>query len=129
MKKLTGKSSISYKMVKKRSNVIYSQLSYENAYAIKKNMLQTQADLLNILKTMEEYKLLRKKEFMFKIKMKNSLGEAKDSISKLISSVPQTDGIKIAKKENIKKQKEIEQETNFSVEAQLQDIKRRLQEL
>ncbi|MAG07514.1 hypothetical protein CMI46_01740 [Candidatus Pacearchaeota archaeon] len=116
-------------MAKKSDSPIYSKLSYENAYAIKKNMLQMQADILNIVKTIEEYKIIRKREFMLKVKLKSHFKETKTALNKLIKSVPQTEGLKEIKKENLKKHKEIEKTHHITIESQLMDIKQRLHEL
>lgn len=116
-------------MAKKKENIIYSRLEYDNALRIKKNILKIEADLLETMQAMEEYKLLRKKEYMSKVKLKNTLKETKASIGKLLDTVPKTPGIKKMKKENIEKQKFVEEKHDFSIEAQLKDIRKRLQEL
>ncbi len=114
-----------------KTSPIFSKLEFENAYEVKKNSLEIQEDLLNIAQVIENYKSLRKKEHMHKLKLKKILKEIKEGLKEIINSVPHTDGIKLAQKAHEEKHKEDAKKTpaQKNVQHQLEDIRRRLQEL
>jgi hypothetical protein len=113
----------------KKENPIYSKIEYENAYRIKVNILKLQESLLNVYQSMDDYKTLRKKEMILKLKLRSEITETKKLLIQLTSSMPQTPGIKKIRKEIIKENEEIPKQNNMSIETQLEEIKRRLQEL
>jgi predicted nuclease with TOPRIM domain len=116
---------------KKKENPIYSKLNYQNAHNIKVDVLEIQAHLLKTIKSMQFYQELRKKEYMLKIKLRNELKETKNLFKDLLETIPETKGIKEKRKELTKKHEEKpkDEKKSISVEAQLQDIRKRLQEL
>ena len=112
-------------------NPIYSKIDYPNAISARRNLLESQANLLRSLQHLENYKDLRKKEIVWKIKLKNNVKEVKESVSKILKHVPKTSGVKQIETEFREKQKKKKKESpvKMSVEAELSDIQRRLQEL
>ncbi|MEA3329190.1 MAG: hypothetical protein U9Q06_00410 [Nanoarchaeota archaeon] len=115
---------------KSNSSPIYSKLNYKSAYAIKKNILELQADLLQTAQAINHFKLLRKKEYILKVKLKNTLKETGQAFTQLINSVPQTTGIKKTRRERSQEHENPKNNTKeLNIEAQLQDIKHRLQQL
>lgn len=109
------------------NTAIYSKVEYQDALAAKKAILATQINLLNIIQKVENYKELRKKELILKLKLKNNLRNIKENFTKINNHVPQTKGIKHIKLEPRKREKEVKR--NASVQQELLDIKRRLSEL
>ena len=107
---------------------IYSKIEFQNAVSAKRNMLTMQINLLNTLKNIENYKSLRKKELIAKIKLKNDLKYVKEKISKINEHLPHTK--KINKPTMIHAEMwEKEAKRNSSIEEQLLSIKKRLSEL
>jgi len=116
--------------MKKQENPIYSKINYEDAYSAEKSILGAQISLLNIIKIMENYRILRKQELMLKLKLKNDLKNTKEDIAKLIEQAPKTQVIneRITKnKEKSKIKKEHKELSN--VESELENIQRKLQEM
>lgn len=122
----------------KQADIIFSKIDYDVAKKIKKDVLELQKSLLNTLQNIENYKELRKKESMCKLKLRNTLKETNKNIQKILSHTPKTQGIEIAKKQNKievkraepkirEKIREIKQQS--AIEAKLEDIQRRLQAL
>lgn len=102
---------------------IYSKIEYEEARNSRKNLLESQAGLLRSLQHLENYRNLRKKEFMLKIKLKKNMKEIKDNIKEILKNAPKTEGTKPHKK------KEEETKTVLSIESELSDIQDKLREL
>tara|TARA_Y100000310_G_C20230957_1_gene600213 strand:+ start:123 stop:443 length:321 start_codon:yes stop_codon:yes gene_type:complete len=102
---------------------IYSKIESERAINSKKNLLESQASLLRSLKHLDNYKILRKKELMLKIKLKKNVKEVKDNIKEILKNAPKT--------EHTKKVKEKAEESHvvLSIESELEDIQNKLREL
>ena len=122
----------------KPANPIFSKIDYPVAKEIKKDILELQINLLNTLQNINNYKELRKKEHMYKLKLKNNLKTVNQNIRKIMLSVPKTEGIGIAKQQNkieikketpriIEKIKNAKQQS--AIELKLENIQRILQEL
>jgi len=114
----------------KQENLIYSKINYEDAYSAKKDILGAQIELLNMIRTIEEYKLLRKQELMLKLKLKSDLRKTKENITNLIEKSPKTKNINESIAENKesskikKKPKEL-----ANVESELEDIQKKLKRM
>ncbi len=124
---------------------IYSKIEYEDAVSSRKNVLEMQVNLLNTLKNIEEYKDLRKKELIWKIKMKALLKDVHEKVKDIESKVPKAEELKEYHKDNIlkeivtkeekielreetkSKEKKIKKET--SIQSELEEIQRKLQEM
>jgi len=104
----------------------YVKIEYSEAIDSKRELLSSQADTLNIFKTIQNYKKLRKKELSKKIKLKTLTGQLNKKIKKLLLELPETQtkpdltDSKTSIKE-ITKRKSINQE--------LAEIQRKLEEL
>jgi len=108
------------------SDIIYSKIEYENAISAKKNLLESQANLLRSLQYLENYRNLRKKELILKIKLKKNLKGIKDNIKEIIKKAPKTQGVK----DHMRKKKEAEEShAVLSVQSELEDIQDKLREL
>ena len=112
-KKTTRVKKTSRKKIKKVSKKevkkapIFSRIEYEKALELKRNNLLIQLDFLNIMKKMDEYRDLRKMEYLYKLKIKNNLKEIKSDIKKIMNNTPSEELIKIKNKRE-KEKKELE---------------------
>src|SRR3989344_4786000 len=70
---------------------IYTRINYENALGIKKEVLNSRANLLVMLRKIENYKTLRAQEFILKIKLKNTMKETREKIAKLGEVLPKVE--------------------------------------
>ncbi len=116
----------------KNEKPIYSKLNYNSSYNIKRNMLEMQEKLLKTIQIMKSYQELRKKEYVTKLKLRNNIKETKQLFKDFIEIVPETKGIKEKRKQIQKKHKEkpkLTEKPKKNVETQLQEIRKRLQEL
>jgi hypothetical protein len=113
---------------KTHESPIFSKIPYENAVEIKRNILNTQINLLNIMKKVNDYRDLRKKEFLYKLKIKNNLKEIKEQVNYIFNTFPKTkmlDERKPIKHE--KKEKTIS--VTSGIDKELQEIRERLNNL
>lgn len=120
-----------------KENLIHIRLSYEEALRLKKNLLSSQMSLLKIEKIIKEYSFYRSKEIEQKLALSKDVKIQKLILNKMHKLFPKPKIPEILKKEEKiqekkekpKKQKEIKQEFNFSLEDQLQEIQRKLDSL
>ena len=99
------------------------RLDYEEALTAKKELLNSEMNLLKIGKKLKIYRDLRKKELTEKGKFKTSLGILKKRINLILSTFPK-------EKVNIEEEKEIQvkkEEGDFHKE--LDEIKKKLKML
>ena len=54
------------------------------------NLLQSQLNLIQLLKKYQEYEILRKEELFLKIELKKKLGEAKEYLDMLSKALPES---------------------------------------
>ena len=115
---------------------IYSRIGYEEAMSSRKNILEMQINLLNLMRNIGEYKDLRKKELIW---------EVKEKVRDIESKVPKSEELKDHRKNDIpkemvtkeemkeikefKKLKEEKIQKESSIELELEEIKRKLQEM
>lgn len=136
-----GKNPNKNKMVKQEEKLIHIKLENSEAVQSKKDILGTQKDLLEVLKTLKRYHLLRMQELKIKEILYKKLKSLKTNINKLNTSMPK---IKIPEiishekdyedvKENreLKKIKEIsgKDKKQTDLEREIADIQKRLSEL
>ncbi|MFH1326819.1 MAG: hypothetical protein ABIH59_01700 [archaeon] len=110
-----------------KSAKIYSKLDYESAIEIKKNILSTQINLLNITQDINDFKKLRKKEATDKIKLQKNLQEMKKLLKQEVDKAPKATKAKLKKPEK-QQAKETDQEY-LDIQSQLHDIKEKLSHL
>jgi len=132
--KKKSKKQIKSKKQTKSTNPIFSKIDYPSAKEVKKDILEIQASLLNTLQSIENYKAFRKKEQMYKIKLRNNLKDINKNIKKIMThvpKVPEEDEINQEVKEQTpkikEKIKEKKQQTN--IESKLKNIQERLESL
>lgn len=126
-------------------NSIYVKFEYNTLLDGKKQILSSQINCLNILKKMESYGLLRKKEYIYKLKIKNNIKEIKEKLSMidkqeipkkaheiLNQKIKDEKIIQISNKEEINDQvKSYHHELSFNnqIQEDLLDIQKRLAKL
>lgn len=116
----------------KAQSPIYVKINYENVFYAKRNILEMQMILLNILQDIERYREDRKREFVYKVRLKNLLKDAKKDVSKILDNAPKTEEMK--QEEKIKKQRAMKKnkkeiELQHNIDEQLSEIKRKLQKM
>jgi hypothetical protein len=101
----------------KNENLIYIQFENEKSIKTKKNILQTEITILEIIKKIEKYKYLRKNELKTKIKLLGKIRGINSNIKKIMIALPKIPSSKIKIKnqtkiikKDIKYDKEIENE-------------------
>ena len=115
---------------KLNENTIYSRLSYESSIIAKRNVLEMEARLLEILQNIQTYRELRKREIMWKIKLKKNLKEMKEKIADIMDEVPKTPGTKVIHEEHKEKERMNKKSPiNTNIELELADIQRKLEEI
>ncbi len=83
-------------------SVEYVKLVKPEVVYSKKNLLQSQVEILTVIKAYEEFKRLRKEEFMLKIALKSKLEAVKNQIAVFESLLPKA---KIKAEENVEQEK------------------------
>ena len=72
----------------------YIKLSYNDAVDAKKQILNCELDIIKALKSLRIYKILRKKEFAIKNKLKSDINFINNKFEILASSFPEEEKIK-----------------------------------
>ena len=103
----------------------YVKFSVPEVMYSRKNLLQSQIGLLNLAKSCEEYRKLRKDELALKIVLKTKLDELKNSLGILNSLLPK---IKIGSQSFLENSREIEatRKKRLSLEQEIDLIKKKL---
>ena len=105
----------------------YFKLDFNQAVSAKKDLLSSQIGLINVIKRINQYKLLRKKERVIKSQLRMSLEILREKINLMQSTLPEKNFNE--KKPKIMKtlSKEIKKSRNLQDE--LDDIKAKLARL
>lgn len=102
------------------------KFNYEDAISGKKSLLSSELNLLQILRKIRNYKMLRKKELTEKTKLKKSLSELKSKIDDLSSTFPKREEKIIEMPKPVKTKKETK---HTAIQRELDEIKRKLERL
>ncbi|MDD5193845.1 MAG: hypothetical protein PHF67_04655 [Candidatus Nanoarchaeia archaeon] len=108
----------------------YVKFDYAEALSAKREILSSEINLLNISKHIENYKELRKRELLNKLKILSLMTELKNKLNSIQLSFPDETGhkkIRIKKTEQITEKKETPKLRN--IEYELDDIKTKLAKL
>ena len=102
------------------------RLTNEDSLIAKKALLSSEINLIYLIKKLSKYKLLRKKEFILKNKLKTSLTSTKSKLNILLSTFPEEQGgiRKIKRKIQNKENQE-----NQEIAEELEDIQEKLARL
>ncbi len=101
------------------------RLDYADALSAKKDLLGAEINLLQIVRKMKAYRMVRKKEMTAKNKLRIEIGKLRKSMDNLDKHLP-SDNIKEDKRKN--KSKKVIQEGK-NLDSELMDIKRKLAKL
>ena len=88
----------------KKSQVIHVGIDHHPAVQAKKEILMSEASLLEIIKKIRAYSTLRKKEFILKNRIKKSMATVKTLVSKIKKELPDQKEIQIPKKYELKQE-------------------------
>ena len=114
-------------------NLIHIKLEYEEALQSKKDILSSQMALLKVEKTIRGYRSYRSQGFELKINLSKKIKELKSDIWKMQKILPKLKIPEMLRKEEHDKKEhkypERKKHQDESLEEQLQDIQRRLNEL
>ena len=111
-------------------NLIHVRIGYNEAHEAKKDLLESEANLLRIAQAVKRYQKIRIQELKQKTKVLTKIRKLKISVTKLQQTLPK---IKIPKEKtgkNIKKLPKLAQVAyDDKLESELQEIQQRLKEL
>lgn len=119
----------------KSENLIHIKLEYPEAVQSKKDILSSQRDLIELLKTIKRYTLLRKEELNIKLKIYKKIKELKTNLGNLHQIIPKIKIPEILKKgaeetkEEFKESKKKKEPYDRDLESQLEEIQERLKRL
>jgi len=108
-------------------SIEYTRLSRPQAVYGQKNLLKSQIGLLKLAKSFNQYKKLRKEEFVLKIELKTRLDEAKESLKVLESLLPKPK-IKLEDENQVKEEAKVTRKA-LSLEQEIASIKKKLESL
>ena len=109
-------------------NLIHVKIDYEESVNSKRDILSSEADLLEIVKVIKRYKQMRIEELKIKELLDKKIKETHTEIRKLERIFPRINAPK-DKKEGIKRIKEGGKYHDKEIERELSDIKEKLKEL
>jgi len=112
-------------------NSVYLRLESPEARSSKKDILSAEISLLNIIKSIKNYKQLREEEFILRMQMYKLIKETNLAIRKTRSSFP---FIRLPEKQKIeelkvKEKNKIEMKEDMDLEFQLREIQERLRQM
>lgn len=104
----------------------YVKLSGVERYYGQKNFLQSELELLHLVKGFKEYKKLRHDELMLKVSLRSKLSEVLELIKKLEKQLPKTDyKPKVERKHEIGGKKKI----SLSLQEEITEVQEKLRRL
>ncbi len=103
----------------------YIGFSYEDKQAVQINLLKARLEILNLLKMFANYKRLRSEELSTKIALKNKIGETTELLSRFEKQTPHPKYKAVLPTSESKK----EIERDFTIEEEIDNIKKRLHDL
>ncbi len=117
--------------------LIYVKLNYNESVESKKDMLSSEANILNLIRIMKRYSPLRIEELKIKSRLHSRIKEIISDIKRLEITLPKVKVPQILKQHYTEELEEIEEkiektktkEYDSSLESQLQDIQAKLREL
>lgn len=116
------------KKKKEEKSPVYVKLNSEEARELKGDVLSYQMGLLQIVKSIKRYILLRENEANTKIKLQNTAKEVCENIKILYSSFPRVEGYHHKQKGIPEKEPMIEY-YDHDLDSQLEQIRKKLAEI
>jgi hypothetical protein len=107
------------------------KLNHGEALDAKKQLLSSEMSMLQIIKRMRNYKLLRKKEFTNRNHLKTNISAVRTKINLIFSTFPEEEKVsKIIRMDSKKISKEEKDgKESRSLQRELEDIQRKLRQL
>ena len=103
------------------------RMDEEEVIFVKKEILHTQINTLHLIKRLRNYKILRRKEFTLRTKLKQEMGFLRLKINLIISTMPREASEKSIKE--VKKENPIHEKVNDAFQKELDEIKAKLAKL
>jgi hypothetical protein len=110
------------------NNLVYVQIEGENVINSQRNILSYQMGLLNLLKSMKRYGLIRQEEMEAKIELQNNIKEIEKNMRKIMENFPKVKEYGHKEKERPERTPAVEY-YNQDLETQLEQIRRKLEEI
>lgn len=107
---------------------VHVKLDYFEAVSAKKDLLGCEASLLEIIKKIRAFKLLRRKEFSVKAEIKKSLDSFKKELIRIGDALPEDEEVESKKLKSIKKIVN-KNKRDKDLESELDEIKEKLARL
>jgi hypothetical protein len=119
----------------KSESLIHIKLEYNESLETKRDALNTQKDLINLLKSIKHYHSIRNEELKLKLRIQKKIRELKMNISKLEQILPKVKIPEILRKENEEVRRESvprkikKEDYDKNIEDQLREIQEKLRRL
>jgi len=107
----------------------FVRLSHPERIYGQTNFVQSQLEMLNLIKNFRTYKKLRKEEFTMKVSLKSKIGEALELIETLNRKLPKIVDSEVAKELKKGDGKEKGKKKDLSVQEEMEELQRKLIEL
>ena len=82
-------------------NSVYVELSFEEAIKSQRDLLSYQMSLLNMLKAIKRYNLLRESEVVLKTNLQNTMKNVNENMKMVLNNLPRVEEYKPKKKNAI----------------------------
>ncbi len=105
----------------------YVRLSAQEKIYGHRSLLQSQIEMMNILRSLKEYKILRKEEFVLKVALNAKIDEAIAEIGTLQRMLPRVSSHEEKKEPVLDIQKH--KEENLTLEQEIDQIRQKLSKL
>lgn len=115
--------------MKEQQNLIHVKIDYEEALQSKRDILASEKDILQILKTLKRYHLLRKEELTLKLKLQVKIKELELNLKKLSETLPKVKTSPLPKKEESKDGKATTATPKTKEEKEEDDLEKQLREI
>lgn len=106
----------------------YVRFSGTEKYFGQKNFLQSQLEVLNLIKSLSSYRKLRDEELLLKISLKNKIESCMEEINKLDKLLPKSSYLPHEIKRKVIKEEEIKEEDR-TIEQEIVAVREKLRKL
>ena len=108
---------------------VHVRLNPNESLKLEKSLLNSQMDMIQMMKTKKRYQLLRKEEIKLKIQMRKVLKEINSNIIYINKIWPKPEMPKVLKTVKEERGRSEERHDDIDLETQLEEIKRKLESL
>jgi len=125
-----SKAKLKGKKAPEEENSVYIQLSQNEAANSQRDILSYQMELIKMVKSIKKYELLKECEMRVKIELKKIIKDFNEDMRNLESNFPKVDKYSKKEKNQAIPEKKVEIEYyDESLETQLEQIRRKLEEI